>query len=204
MRPSTSRRKRVFSYVLPIKIENLNHVKFLKIVQILNFAHPFAKRRVSSFVRPTKYVCNDWNTKFYSLILIFFMNALICFLKPNLRLHFENSFLQIGEFLIRELRSKRGVSSDHADMNKISGKVFKFYLWNDWIHLKIAIENSVSSITAVETHSIKTMQFSLSIAVHTSGVAQKNQYWLVATQKTKIGEQFNLVSHSPIWWAIQQ
>ena len=136
VRPSTSRRKRVFSYVLHIKIENLNHVKFLKIVQILNFAPPFAERRVSSFVRPTKNVCNDWNTKFYSLILIFFMNALICFLKPNLRLHFENSFLQIGEFLIRELRSKRGVSSDHADMNKISGKVFKFCLWNDWIHLK--------------------------------------------------------------------
>ena len=128
MRPSTSRRKRVFSYVLHIKIENLNHVKFLKIVQILNFAPPFAERRVSSFVRPTKYVCNDWNTKFYSLIFIFFMNALICFVKPNLRLYFENSFLQIGEFLIRELRSKRGVSSDHADMNKISGKVFKFCL----------------------------------------------------------------------------
>ena len=127
MRPSTSRRKRVFSYVLHIKIENLNHVKLLK----LNLNHVklfFAERRVSSFVRPTKYVCNDWNTKFYSLILIFFMNALICFLKPNLRLHFENSFLQIGEFLIRELRSKRGVSSDHADMNKISGKVFKFCL----------------------------------------------------------------------------
>ena len=96
VRPSTSRRKRVFSYVLHIKIENLNHVKFLKIVQILNFAPPFAERRVSSFVRPTKYVCNDWNTKFYSLILIFFMNALICFLKPNLRLHFENSFINIG------------------------------------------------------------------------------------------------------------
>ena len=74
----------------------------------------------------------------------------------------------------------------------------------EYILKLVAIENSVSSITAVETHSIKTMQFSLLIAVHTSGVAQKNQYWLVATQKTKIGEQFNLVSHSPIWWAIQQ
>lgn len=68
----------------------------------------------------------------------------------------------------------------------------------EYILKLVAIENSVSSITAVETHSIKTMQFSLSIAVHTSGVAQKNQNWLVATQKTKIGEQFNLVNHSPI------
>ena len=43
----------------------------------------------------------------------------------------------------------------------------------EYILKLVAIENSVSSITAVETHSIKTMQFSLSIAVHTSGVAQK-------------------------------
>ena len=43
----------------------------------------------------------------------------------------------------------------------------------EYILKLVAIENSVSSITAVETHSIKTMQFSLLIAVHTSGVAPK-------------------------------
>ena len=34
--------------------------------------------------------------------------------QPDYGLHFENSFVQINEFLICKLRSKRRVSSDHA------------------------------------------------------------------------------------------
>ena len=53
---------------------------------------------------------------------------------PDLRLHFENSFEQIGEFLILKLRSifklrsKRRVSSDHAGLKNISGEVSIFCL----------------------------------------------------------------------------
>ena len=39
------------------------------------------------------------------------------FFQPELHLHFENSLVQISEFLICKLRSRRRVSADHAGMN---------------------------------------------------------------------------------------
>ena len=53
--------------------------------------------------------------------------------QPDWRLHFENSFVQIGEFF--KLRSKRRVSSEHAGMKNISGEVSIFCPWTNWIHL---------------------------------------------------------------------
>ena len=48
--------------------------------------------------------------------------------QPDKRLHFENSFVQISEFLICKLRSKRRVSFDHAGMKNISAEVSIFCL----------------------------------------------------------------------------
>ena len=48
--------------------------------------------------------------------------------QPHLRLHFENSFFYV-------LRSKVGVSSDHAGMKKLSVKVSILCLWTDNLHL---------------------------------------------------------------------
>ena len=48
--------------------------------------------------------------------------------QPDLRLHFENSFVQSSDFLICKLRSKRRVSSDHAGKKNISSEVSTFCL----------------------------------------------------------------------------
>ena len=48
--------------------------------------------------------------------------------QPDKRLNFENYFVQSSELLICKLRSKRRVSSDHADMKHISAEVFIFCL----------------------------------------------------------------------------
>ena len=48
--------------------------------------------------------------------------------QPDLRLHFENSFVQISEYLICKLRSMRRVSSSHAGMKNISAEVSIFCL----------------------------------------------------------------------------
>ena len=48
----------------------------------------------------------------------------------------------------------------------------------------------MSYIIAVAARWTKSVKFTLSIAVHT-GVRAKNHFWLVATQKKRIGEQLN-------------
>ena len=48
----------------------------------------------------------------------------------------------------------------------------------------------VSYIVAVAARWTKSLKFTLSIAVHRGGLA-KNHFWLVATQKKRIGEQLN-------------
>ena len=48
----------------------------------------------------------------------------------------------------------------------------------------------MSYIVAVAARWIESLKFTLSIAVHMSGLA-KNDFWLVATQKQRIGEQLN-------------
>ena len=49
----------------------------------------------------------------------------------------------------------------------------------------------------------KSVKFTLSIAVHTGGLT-KNHFWLVATQKKRIGEQLNYFGNmcpKPFSWA---
>ena len=48
----------------------------------------------------------------------------------------------------------------------------------------------MSYIVAVAARWTKSLKFTLSIAVHRGGLA-KNHFWLVATQKKRIGEQLN-------------
>ena len=87
--------------------------------------------------------------------------------QPDIRLHFENSFVQSSEFLICKLKSRRRVSSDHAGIKNISAEVSTFCLWTNWIHLV-----NCSKIEFRELHCCgrcaldKTLKFTLSIAVH--------------------------------------
>ena len=55
----------------------------------------------------------------------------------------------------------------------------------------------VSYIIAIATCWTKSVKFTLSIAVHT-GVLAKNQFWPVATQKKRIGEQLKEKSRRPL------
>ena len=54
----------------------------------------------------------------------------------------------------------------------------------------VARKNSVSYIVAVAAHWTKSFKFTFSMAVHRGGLA-KNYFWLVATQKKRIGEYLN-------------
>ena len=61
----------------------------------------------------------------------------------------------------------------------------------------------MSYITANAARWIKSVKFTLSIAVHRGGLA-KNHFWLVATQKERIGEQLNYFWNmwpKPFSWA---
>ena len=61
----------------------------------------------------------------------------------------------------------------------------------------------MSYIIAVAARWTKSVKFTLSIAVHT-GVLAKNRFWLVATQKKRIGEQLNFfwnMCPKPFSWA---
>ena len=49
---------------------------------------------------------------------------------------------------------------------------------------------SVSYIIAIAARWTKSVKFTLSIAVHT-GALTKNHFWLMGTQKKRIGEQLN-------------
>ena len=80
--------------------------------------------------------------------------------------------------------SRRRVSSDHPGMKNIPGEVSIFCLWTNWIHLKEYI------FKLWQDRIPWAILFALSIAVHTGGLA-KNRFWLVATEKKRIGEQPN-------------
>ena len=87
-----------------------------------------------------------------------------------------------------QIKVEEKVSSDHAGIKNISAEVSIFCLWTNWIHL------------ARWTKSLKS---TLSIAVHRGGLA-KNDFWLVATQKKRIGEQLNYfwnMCPKPFSWA---
>ena len=61
----------------------------------------------------------------------------------------------------------------------------------------------MSYIVTVAAHWTKSLKFTLSIAVHRGGLA-KNHFWLVATQKKRIGEQLNYfwnMCPKPFSWA---
>ena len=61
----------------------------------------------------------------------------------------------------------------------------------------------MSYIVAVAARWTKSLKFTLSIAVHRGGLA-KNHFWLVATQKKRIGEQLNYfwnMCPKPFSWA---
>ena len=61
----------------------------------------------------------------------------------------------------------------------------------------------MSYIIAVAARWTKSVKFTLSIAVHT-GVLAKNRFWLVTTQKKRIGEQLNYfwnMCPKPFSWA---
>ena len=83
-----------------------------------------------------------------------------------------------------KLMSRRRVSSDHPGMKNIPGEVSIFCLWTNWIHLKEYI------FKLWQDRIPWAILFALSIAVHTGGLA-KNRFWLVATEKKRIGEQPN-------------
>ena len=51
--------------------------------------------------------------------------------KPEKRLHFENSLMKIGEFLICKLRPKKKVSSDQAGVKNISGEVSNYFTFQN-------------------------------------------------------------------------
>ena len=53
-----------------------------------------------------------------------------------------------------------------------------------------ARKNSVSYIVAVTVGWTKSFKFTLSMAVHRGSLA-KDHFWLVATQKKRVGEQLN-------------
>ena len=111
--------------------------------------------------------------------------------QPDWRLHYENSFVQSSAFLICKLRSKRRVSSDHAGMKNTSTEVSIFVCeLTEYILQLVARYNSVSYIVTVAARWTKSLKFTLSIDVHFCGLA-KNHFWLVTTQKKRIGEQLN-------------
>ena len=111
--------------------------------------------------------------------------------QPDWRLHFENSFVQIGEFLICKLRLKRRVSSDHAGMNNISAEVSIFCLWTNWIHLVTCSAIEFRELYYCSRCALdKICEIYTSIAVHRGGLA-KNHFWIVATQKKRTGVQLN-------------
>ena len=62
---------------------------------------------------------------------------------PDLRLHFEDYFLQIGKFFDMQIfgRKVEEVSSGNAVMENISGEVSVFCLYIDWIHHIICSES---------------------------------------------------------------
>ena len=64
-------------------------------------------------------------------------------------------------------------------------------------------QNSVSYIIVVVGRGTKFVKFALSISVHRVSPA-KNRFWLVATQKKRIGEQLNYFLYmcpKPFSWA---
>ena len=122
--------------------------------------------------------------------------------QPDERLHFENSFVQSSVFLICKLRSKRRVSSDHTSMENISAEVSIFCPWTNWIHLVTCSKIEFRDLHCYSRWT-KSLKFTLSIAVHGGGLA-KNNFWLVATQKKRIGEQLNYfwnMCPKPFSWA---
>ena len=61
----------------------------------------------------------------------------------------------------------------------------------------------MSDIVAVAARWTKSLKFTLSVAVHRGGLA-KNHFWLVTTQKERIGEQLNYyrnICPKPFSWA---
>ena len=60
----------------------------------------------------------------------------------------------------------------------------------EYILQLVARKNCVSYIVAVAARWTKSYKFTLSMAVHRGSLA-KNHFWLVATQKKRIGEQLN-------------
>ena len=87
-------------------------------------------------------------------------------------------------------------------MKNISAEVSIFCPWTNWIHLVTCSKIEFRDLHCYSRWT-KSLKFTLSIAVHGGGLA-KNHFWLVATQKKRIGEQLNYfwnMCPKPFSWA---
>ena len=89
-------------------------------------------------------------------------------------------------------------------MKNISAEVSIFCLWTNWIHLITCSKIEFRELHCYSRCALdKILKLTLSITVRRGGLA-KNDFWLVAKQKKRIGEQLNCfwnMCPKPFTWA---
>ena len=104
----------------------------------------------------------------------------------------SQSYSGANRAVLKSSRAQRCISSAFKLLWLDSRKeLYVFLLWTNWIHLVTCSEIEFRELHwCIPARRTKSMKFTLLIAVHRGGLA-KNHFWLVATQKKRIGEQLN-------------